>query len=103
MGKTRADLQTFLQNYVGKDVAIYGQPPASVKMKYPCVVYTFGKIDNINADNIHYLTHQSYTLTVIDRDIDSPTNELIKQLPMCSWDRFFTSDNLNHFVYTLYY
>lgn len=101
--KTRADFQTFLQEYVGNNYKVYGQPPSNSRMVYPCVVYTYNRIDNVNADNIHYLTNNSYQLKVIDPDIDSALNELIKQLPMCSWDRFYTADNLNHFVYTFYY
>lgn len=103
MGKTRNDLQIFLQEYVGSDIKVYFQPPPSVKMNYPCVKYSYNRKDNVNADNIKYLKQNSYTLTVIDYDPDSELSEKIGKLPMCSWDRFYTADNLNHFVYTLYF
>ncbi len=103
MAKTPSDLQAFLQDYVGSDVKVYFQPPASVRMKYPCVKYSYNRRDNLSADNVKYLRQNSYILTVIDYDPESELSEKISELPMCSWDRFFTADNLNHFVYTLYY
>ncbi len=103
MGKARPDLQEFLESYVGVGVEVYSQPPPSVKMVYPCVRITYNRVDNVNADNIHYLKRRSYTLTVIDYDIDSEISEKIGELPYCSYDRFYTANELNHFVYTLYY
>lgn len=103
MARTRADLQTFLSDYVGNGAKVYFQPPPSVKMSYPAVLCTINKDWKIPANNIKYVKYGSYTVTVVDRDIDSAISDKIDKLPMCSFDRFFTADNLNHFVYTLYY
>lgn len=42
-------------------------------------------------------------VTVIDRDPDSVFAEKIAELPLCADNRFYTADNLNHFVYNLYF
>lgn len=101
--RTRSDLQSFLQGYVGDKVKVYSQPPPSTKMKYPCVRITYSNVNDFQADNMHYVSHTGYQLTVIDYDIDSEVSDLIRKLPYCSFDRFYTADNLNHFVYTLFY
>ena len=55
-----------------------------------------------HADDKIYSRHYSYTVTYITKDPDDPRRDLIDDLPYCRFNRFFTSDNLNHFVYTIY-
>lgn len=82
---------------------VYFQPPENVKMSYPCIVYS--RISNFteNADNIDYLKYRGYTITVIDKNPDSIIAERVESLQFCEFERSFTADGLNHFVYTLYY
>lgn len=82
---------------------VYFQPPASVKMKYPAIRYSRYDIQNISADNIPYKQDRAYQLIVIDPDPDSVIIDKIAQLPMCTFDRHYASDNLNHDVFTIYY
>lgn len=82
---------------------VYFQPPATVSMKYPAIVYRKYSIDNVAADNIHYLQHHGYELTIIDKDPDSKVEEAVSKLPRCRFNRSFASDGLNHFIYILYY
>ena len=44
-----------------------------------------------------------YMVTVIDPNPISDIHEKILRLPLCSFDRHYTQDNLNHDVYNLYY
>lgn len=44
-----------------------------------------------------------YTVTIIDRNPDSAIPNKVAELPLCSFNRFYTADNLNHFVYNLYF
>ena len=44
---------------------VYFQPPESVKMKYPAIVYSRNRIENTSADNVVYKQDVSYTITVI--------------------------------------
>lgn len=82
---------------------VYFQPPSSVKMQYPAIVYSRSNIRNEFADDSVYNQSRVYSVTVIDADPDSDIVERVSKLPTCSFDRHFTSDNLNHDVFTIYY
>lgn len=82
---------------------VYHQPPESFKLKYPCIVYERNRGDVIHADNIKYNARLRYTVTLIDKDSVSEFFEPILNLPMCTFDRHFTSEGLNHDVFTIYY
>ena len=101
MGK-RLELHEILVDTLGaRDV--YFQPPSSVQMKYPCIVYSRSRIDTKHANNRLYKYYKAYTVTVIDQDPDSGTLDRVLKLPHCRFDRHFTADNLNHDVFTIYY
>lgn len=82
---------------------VYFQPPETVKMKYPCIVYELETVNTNFADNILYLYKDRYKVTVIDKDPDSEIADEISKLQYCVFDRHFTLDNLNHFVYLIYH
>lgn len=100
--KTRLMLQKKLEEILGSD-NVYFQPPPSIRMKYRCIVYNRSGSDTEFADNILYARRKEYQVIVIDKDPDSEIPDKIEALPFCRFDRFFTSDNLNHFVFTLFY
>lgn len=100
MARTRLEFHAFLKQFCDN---VYFQPPPSVMMVYPAIVYTNERDWKLNADNKKYVTFPSYQVTVIDRNPDSELNKTIKELDMCDFNRSFTSDNLNHFVYTIYF
>ena len=102
MAKNREDLQDVLEQLL-RSRNVYFQPPASVKMKYPAIVYTLSNIQNTFADNSPYVQSNAYQLTVIDTDPDSEIVKRISSLPLCRFNRHFTSDNLYHDVFTLFY
>ena len=99
---SRLDLQRELELLLGSR-NVYFQPPPTVKMKYPAIVYSRSAIDNRHANNAIYKQDISYEIIVIDYDPDSEIPEKVSRLPMCRFDRHYTADNLNHDVFTLYY
>lgn len=99
---SRLNLQTELETILGSR-NVYYQPPESVKMKYPAIVYSRKNIDNIFADDTVYTQNHSYELTVIDPNPDSEIVMKVSKLPACTFDRHYTTDNLNHDVFRLYY
>lgn len=99
---SRPNLQTVLEDILGSR-NVYYQPPESIKMKYPAIVYSRKNIDNLHADNSVYKQSNAYELTVIDKNPDSEIVEKISRLSTCKFDRHYKSDNLNHDVFTLYY
>lgn len=98
----RIDLQALLEDVL-ESRNVYFQPPESVKMNYPAIVYSRNNIENSFANDAVYMQSHIYTVTVIDKDPDSAVVEKVSRLPMCGFDRHYVSDNLNHDVFTLYY
>lgn len=99
---TRLELQTMLETLLGSR-NVYYQPPATVKMSYPAIVYSRSNIRNIHANNDVYLQDKAYRVTVIDKNPDSPIVDLVSKLPLCAFQQHYTADNLNHDVFLLYY
>ena len=82
---------------------VYFQPPESFKLQFPCIVYERRSGDTTYADNLPYRFEYCYTITVIDANPDSELPKKVAMLPMCKMDRCFTSDNLNHTTFIMYY
>ena|SRR5690349_12688703 len=82
---------------------VYFQPPKTATMKYPCIVYQRDYMLDEHADNYPYRTTVRYQVTVIDRNPDSEIVPRVKELSMCTYDRFFTADNMNHDVFKLFF
>ena len=98
----RPNLQALLERTLGNR-NVYFQPPSSLMMKYPAIVYKRSNIKNTFANNNVYKQSCFYELTVIDYDPDSDIVKQISQLPSIRYDRGFASDNLYHTVFTIYY
>ena len=98
----RLELQEHLEMLLGA-TNVYFQPPATIKMIYPAIVYERDDLDTLFANNMPYRHIQRYQVTVITRDADSLVPGKIANLPSCSFSRFFVEDNLNHDVYSLYF
>lgn len=99
---SRLDLQNLLEFILGSR-NVYYQPPESVKIKYPAIIYRRNDIDNNFADDIVYMQNYTYQIIVIDADPDSEIVDRVSKLPMCRYDRHYTSDNLNHDIFILNY
>jgi len=95
----RVNLDTILRGIS----QVYFQPPESVKMVYPCIVYERYSGVTFFASNMPYSHQKRYTVTAITKDPDSLIPDQIAMLPTCVFNRHFTVNNLHHFVYNLYY
>ena len=82
---------------------VYFQPPESVKMNYPAIVYGLDDIENQYANDGVYLSQRRYSVTVIDKNPDSEIVGKVAELPRCKFNRSYQKDNLNHYVFTLFY
>lgn len=98
----RLELQELLEQTLGSD-KVYFQPPANVKLQYPCIVYQRDPAKTEFADNKPYRYTKRYQVTVIDRNPDSLIPDRVAFLPMCTFDRFYAADNLNHDVFTIFF
>jgi len=102
MANDRLSLHTILTNISGVKKA-YFQPPSSKILEYPCIVYERSDVDTIFANNKSYRHKNRYLIKIIDSDPDSLIPDQVAKLPMCSFAQHYTSDNLNHTAYNLYY
>ena len=82
---------------------VYFQPPESLKMQYPAIVYSRDDIQNTFADDVVYMQKHVYQVIVIDKDPDSEIVEKVSKLPACRFDRHYISDNINHDSFLLYF
>lgn len=98
----RLTLQTKLEELL-ECRNVYFQPPASVKLQYRAIVYSFEGMHVIRANDGIYRLMGRYQLTLIDKNPDSEYILKVLQLPYCNYDRRFTADNLYHDVFTLYW
>ena len=99
---SRLDLHEILCGILGSRNA-YFQPPSNVRMVYPAIKYSLKDVDARHADDIKYRKLPCYELILIDKNPDSEFIDSILDLPYCSFDRHYESDNLNHDVFTIYY
>lgn len=103
MKRTRENLDAELQKILGSEY-VYFQPPESLKLTYPCIIYSLDAVDNVRADNVAYLYQKRYQLMVVTKDPDSDIWEkLTQRFENCDLDRTAKVDNLNHFYLTLYW
>lgn len=99
----RAELHSKLEEIAGKG-KVHFQPPETVKLSYPCIVYERSAGDTDFANNMPYRFQMRYTLTVISRHADEPINgKLAMSLPSILYNRHFVTDGLHHDVFSIYY
>lgn len=99
--QSRLRLHEMLKTALGND-NIYFQPPESIKLNYPCIVYTRANGDTEYASNLPYKFDVGYQVTYISRDPDDPVIDKIAMLPMCRYDRSFKTEDMNHDIFRIY-
>lgn len=107
MGR-RLDLHQLLKKiyeettHKNSDKNVWYQPPATVRLTYPSIIYKLNDLPPTFANNLPYEIEHMYELTVIDTDPNSALREKIAKLPQCRLVRIFESDNLHHYVFHIY-
>lgn len=101
--ESRLSLHEKLVSLLGSE-NVYFQPPPTVQMQYPCIVYQRDSGDTTFGDNYPYTFVQRYKVIAIDRNPDSLVPyRIARAFQMCIYDRHYTADNLNHDTFNLYY
>lgn len=98
----RLELHQILTDVLGSK-NVYFQPPASMHLKYPCIIYQYETGDTQFADDLPYIFVRKYQIQVIDPNPDTEIPDKITRLPRCLNDRNYTADNLNHYTFNIYY
>lgn len=99
---SRLSLQTKLEE-LNENENVYFQPPSNKQMNYPAIRYDIDDIDTKFADDSSYICNKCYKLTVISKNPEPEIIDKLLDLPMCTFDRSYKADNLNHFVFTIYW
>lgn len=99
---SRLELQSKLEELLGVK-NVYYQPPESIKLTYPAIVYSKSRIATRKANDSTYSENTRYEVIVIDKRPDNPVIDKLLDLPYCSYDRSYISDNLNHDALILFY
>lgn len=95
--KLHAELKKIHEN-------VYFQPPEAHKIQYPCYIYHLNDADSMHADDNNYVNRKRYTVTYITRNPDDDSvNAILNTFKYSSFDRWYSSDNLHHFVFNIYY
>lgn len=83
---------------------VYFQPPANIKMDYPCIVYRKTDKRNEYGNDKIYLSRQQYSITVIEKDPDSPVaDNMERYFTHTAITDYYTADNLHHTILKLFY
>ena len=81
---------------------VYYQPPSTIKMQYPCVVYSRNRTNPFFADNQKYVRRETYQVTVVDENPDSNYANAVDQMVEARWVNSFSTQGLHHFVFEIY-
>lgn len=100
--RSRTELQTLLESLMDNK-NVYFQPPDKLTINYPAIVYSLNNIKSEHADDRVYFFSKKYSVVLIDKNPDSGFVNKLVQLPLCSFDRHYKKDNLNHWTFSLYY
>ena len=98
MPKTRLEIQAEFESLLGTN-HVYFQPPETIKIQYPCIVYSTQTVQVMHADNMPWLHFPEYLVSYIGKDPDDPMIEKLMTIPGFMFDRHYVSDNLHHNVY----
>lgn len=99
----RLELQAELEALLGSS-NVYFQPPESLKMKFPAIVFSRTGIEYKRADDDIYTGDTKYSVSIITKDPDFPlVEEFCKHFRFCRHDRHYESKGYNYDVYILYY
>lgn len=99
---TQESLQSKFEEILGSR-NVYYQPPEGFKLNYPAIVYNLEKIDTDKADNKIYIKNNRYAVLHIYKDPGSTVTHELLELPYCSHDRQYKSENMIHDALTLYW
>jgi hypothetical protein len=102
MGNRRLELHEFLCSIL-ETRNVYFQPPESIRMTYPAIVYRLDDIENVYANDGIYLSTRRYSVTIIDEDPDSLVVDKISKLREFKFNRSYYANNMNHYVFEIYY
>lgn len=99
----RLGFHQLLVDTLGEGYKVYFQPPETLKIDKPCVIYRRRYLESSNADNIDYKRDRQYTVTLVSRDPDDEAVDKLDSLPYSRYVSHSVVDNLNQDTFEIYY
>lgn len=100
--RPRSDLHAILVDILGSS-NVYFQPPPTVKLNYPCIIYELENMAIQHANNNPYRHLKRYSVTAVDQNPDSEIADKLAYLPTVQFSRAYGADYLHHTTYRLYF
>jgi hypothetical protein len=97
---SRIELHKLLVAVLGSS-NVYYQPPSTIIMSYPAIVYSRDDMSSKYANNNVYDVITAYEIIVIDKNPDSIIPGKVARLPTCKFNVNYIKDNLNHDAFTI--
>ena len=102
MAQDRKKLHKILEDILGTK-NVYFQPPENIKIGYPCIIYSQSGYDIDRADNTAYRITPAYTIMYVSKKYDTTMVPKILTLLNGRFDTSYISDNLYHYVITIFF
>lgn len=97
---SRIELHNTLVSILGSR-NVYFQPPESLKLSYPAIIYSRTKIPTRHANNFPYYNQVTYEVILIDKNPENLAIQKLSKLQCCRYDNHYVSEGLNHDVFTI--
>ena len=81
---------------------VYFQPPVGTKMEFPCIVYSQGAPEKINADNKGYFINTPYTVIYIDKSPVSDIPDKLLDMDNTMAERPYQQNNMHYFPFRIF-
>lgn len=91
---SRIELDKILNSLGARKV--YFQPPESIKIEYPAIIYSRKTINNTYANDDVYMQNVEYSVNVIDTNPDSEIVKKLSRIKHCRHTNHYVSSNLNY-------
>lgn len=83
---------------------VYFQPPESIKVNYPCIIYYLTDVKSFYADDVTYDYDHCYEVTYISKTEDFKIIDEIKtHFKKCIYDSHYIYDNMYCDAFKIYY
>lgn len=99
----RLEFDKELRSVLGNN-NVYFEPPATIQMKYPCIIYSVDRVKTFRADNDAYINNRAYQVISVTTNPDTDiVEDMLDSFKHCYFERRYKSDGLIHDVFTIYF
>lgn len=86
---SRLQLQSVLEDILGSK-NVYFQPPSTVRLQYPCIIYQLDDLPTQHANNKPYMLTHTYTITLVTTNASFDLPEKLAMIPRINHSRRYT-------------